>query len=1476
MTDSNPNGRGWYNHRDYDESQVLKACVKTDMSKHANEDDLFLAMADADDGEFAGETPAAKARAKSKAHRQLWGIVAGHIKLESLISHISTNHEDDGHGALEYILGCFAAGANVSKLKAADKEYKTIERNGIPPDATVDEANAVLTKMSNLRDSLRDSSYEYTDMRHSRNLIHIVENRGKAHAQEVRMQDALFNAAALRHVTKIAGLLDGVMRAVDAAGGEEGSEKALRAMLIQCGRCTTEAQATVMVANIGRGIGGGGGGGGGGDKKVCPHCKIWHQGEWKDCHALALSRGQTPPRWAEKTPDMRKRIADRAEAIAPGCMAKHSISVLICAPKAASGPKPSPDAAAAVDILVDTQANPSGDCHFIRDLPLFDPSTMHRLEEPIAIGGVGTGQVVAAWAGSVKFYDVRGRTYVMNDCVYVPEFPANVINPVLLEKHGTEFNFGARELRVADGGAIQLERERVCFSAVIVPGAWRNAQVALTETVQRGAHGKLHVDVDAMTGAERALFDLQMARCNDLSLGRAQSLPGICDGVPDILRKANAVNTATPTRMLADPPMSPPVKGSTPVAERPGQLTQTDLWKGPTVSLMGNSYMSTQYDSHSTHFEVYPMKKKSEAPAVQDRYFTWAKARGVDIDRGGVLYSDNEIVLNSVAFNAVAAKHNQSRANSVEYTPTGNSGAESTFRILPNEMRKMMIRAGVPDEFWDFAALDAAFLMAATRERDGVSVGTKFDGRRRDISRRRVWGCLVVAKLPAPWVQSNTTARGVEGINLGKARGKPGWWVWSPEYGLLTSKHVTFYETRFPFKDGTFALHSSSRSTGGTGGGGVSFAPTEEPTAQDDEPDDDNNGGGGGHGGGGAEDDDDDDDDAPGLAEAEEDDDDDVELQSQAESGSGPARSASVPASSRCLDTEDEYRMEYYNEESPDDSKVGTDAEISSSNASDYFIRVLLSSVKKADKQREQREEGIPPPWRPLKDAPKHIQELFGEAEAAEINGILDTGAAYEVRRIDLPDDEKICDTHTLRDIKKNGPKKGKPKVRVVADKGPPGVESHSPTVQMATLRALLAVMAAKRAKGAGGDFPQAYLNAEQTVYHVYPPKSARQYDEDGNRLVWALPRALYGGRASGRHWYMLLRKWFVDNGFVVSEWDPCLFVKRNEDGTFHYVAVYVDDLVHVYTDEEGYRSVIDKFKADFLGYSDLGPLNEIFNAEIDCSEQFITLTQTRYIEALAETWLPEAETYKTYTPALVDLQDVVKTAAESTVGKLSEEDHAVYRAIVGAILYVSTVCRPDISNAVGLLSRVLEHPTETCLLAAMRVLRYLRTTKMLGLRWTVGSDVELSGMSDSDWAVVKSTSGYIFFMAQAAIAYIAKKQASTAMSSTEAEIMAASLAALEAIFLRGMLGEVGCKQKGPTVIGVDNQGAIALAKNYISNSRTKHIERRHLKIRELTEEFVVRPEFVPTDENVADIMTKPLGRVKFEKFRKMILNHEL
>jgi hypothetical protein len=682
--------------------------------------------------------------------------------------------------------------------------------------------------------------------------------------------------------------------------------------------------------------------------------------------------------------------------------------------------------------------------------------------------------------------------------------------------------------------------------------------------------------------------------------------------------------------------------------------------------------------------------------------------------------------------------------------------------------------------------------------------------------------------------------------------------------GLFTTKHITWRETRFPFKDGTFVWNTKVApvtAPPGTGGGGMdsTFMP-DLPRAND----------------GDDEGDEDDGDDDGGYSESGEVNDDESAASAGQQHAVGMPVQA-VPGMGAYQDDSDSSSDS--DSESISHGTLDDPAGNSHSSDADYqpevdVVEVLASAVKTAKMKRAQKASGIPPPWMGLHGAPEHVKQDFLEAEMNEINGILD-GAAYEKAHKELPPGTKIYDTLTLRDKKKNGPKKGKAKVRVCVKKGPENVESHSPTVQMPTLRALLALLAAKKAKGAAGDFPQAYLNADQEIYYVWPPKTARQYDEHGNRLVWALPKALYGGRASGRHWYKMLRKWFTTHGFHVSVWDPCLFIKVDPDGNFHYVGLYVDDLMHVYSDEEAYKALVEEFRKDFRGYSEL-PLTEIFNAEVSVTDKFVTLSQTRYIEALQEKFLEGENVSTTRTPAHTDLEDIVKKAAETGKAQLSAEEHAKYREIVGAILYIATVSRPDVAVAVGLLSRVLEYPNAATLEAAYRVLRYLVTTKVLGLRWTVGGDTTLSGMSDANWAVVKSTSGYVFFLCQAAIAFIAKKQVAIAMSSTEAEIMAASLAALEAVFLRGILSEMQCVQKQPTVIGVDNQGAVALAKNYISNSRTKHIERRHLKIRELVEEMMVLPEFVPTDENVADIMTKPLGRAKFEKFRKILLNHEV
>ena len=145
--------------------------------------------------------------------------------------------------------------------------------------------------------------------------------------------------------------------------------------------------------------------------------------------------------------------------------------------------------------------------------------------------------------------------------------------------------------------------------------------------------------------------------------------------------------------------------------------------------------------------------------------------------------------------------------------------------------------------------------------------------------------------------------------------------------------------------------------------------------------------------------------------------------------------------------------------------------------------------------------------------------------------------------------------------------------------------------------------------------------------------------------------------------------------------------------------------------------------------------------------------------------------------------------------------------------------------------------------------------------------------MTDSDWTTRRSTSGFAFFLGGAVIAYLSKKQPTIAMSSTEAEIMAGSLAALEAVYLRALLSDLGQRIDLPTDLYVDNKGAIDLCKDYVSNDRTKHIERRHLKLRELVQEATVNVKYVASQDNVADIFTKSLDKKEFLKLRAKLLN---
>jgi hypothetical protein len=160
-------------------------------------------------------------------------------------------------------------------------------------------------------------------------------------------------------------------------------------------------------------------------------------------------------------------------------------------------------------------------------------------------------------------------------------------------------------------------------------------------------------------------------------------------------------------------------------------------------------------------------------------------------------------------------------------------------------------------------------------------------------------------------------------------------------------------------------------------------------------------------------------------------------------------------------------------------------------------------------------------------------------------------------------------------------------------------------------------------------------------------------------------------------------------------------------------------------------------------------------------------------------------------------------------------------------------------------------------------------------LTYSRTGEQNLVGFADSDWGgdltTRRSTTGYLFTLAGAAISWSSKRQPTVALSSTEAEYMSACSAAQETVYLRALLKDLGHPQNGPTVLHQDNQGAIAIGSDFISNRRTKHIDIKYHFIREKVEDGVIRLQYIPTAEMVADCLTKPVGRQILDKTRVQI-----
>ena len=219
-----------------------------------------------------------------------------------------------------------------------------------------------------------------------------------------------------------------------------------------------------------------------------------------------------------------------------------------------------------------------------------------------------------------------------------------------------------------------------------------------------------------------------------------------------------------------------------------------------------------------------------------------------------------------------------------------------------------------------------------------------------------------------------------------------------------------------------------------------------------------------------------------------------------------------------------------------------------------------------------------------------------------------------------------------------------------------------------------------------------------------------------------------------------------------------------------------------------------------------------------------------------------------------------------------AEVDVTDYQSRIGSLIHAVVCSQFDIAQAVGAVARHTSKPGKVHLNAVNRIFRYLRGTSdhVLVYDGNVGS-AEPTVYADSDWAGDctdrKSISGYVSLLSGAAISWSSKKQTTVALSSTEAEFLASSLGSQEAIWLCYILDSINLTPTLPTPLLVDNQSAIHMIKNGNINECTKHIDIKYRFICDVNESGLIETSYIPTCDQHADILTKPLACQKFTYF---------
>jgi transposase InsO family protein len=423
--------------------------------------------------------------------------------------------------------------------------------------------------------------------------------------------------------------------------------------------------------------------------------------------------------------------------------------------------------------------------------------------------------------------------------------------------------------------------------------------------------------------------------------------------------------------------------------------------------------------------------------------------------------------------------------------------------------------------------------------------------------------------------------------------------------------------------------------------------------------------------------------------------------------------------------------------------------------------------------------------------------------------------------------------------------------------------DTFSPVAKITTVRVLLALAAHKSWRLWQMDVKNAFLHGEldKEIYMEQPKGFQSKIHPE---YVCKLKKALYGLKQAPRAWYGKIGEFLIQSGFKVAPSDSSLFIKSKK-GRLAIVLVYVDDLIITGDNIEEIQGIRENLSIRFQ-MKELGELKHFLGLEVERTKEGIFLGQQKYAKDLLQRY------------GMLDCKPIA-TPMDSNV-RLHEdegknlEDVTMYQSLVGSLIYL-TLTRPDISYSVGVVSRYMSNPKKPHLDAVRHILRYVKGTINFGILYKRTENCQMVGYCDADYAgdygTRRSTTGYSFSLGSGAISWCSKRQPTVALSSTEAEYRSAAMAAQESTWLKQLLKDLHQPTEYQVRIFCDNLSSIRLAENPVFHARTKHIEVHYHYIREKVLEGDIEMVPIKTDDQTADILTKSLGKAKFEKFREAL-----